>query len=100
METLPGEFRRSHIQLIIDVLESSGSDAAKWFQGVADSWKTYVTESLQQCVTQMLEHGEDDITWTGEMGEDTSIAIRELSWPALSDELEKPQLQIWNFCQS
>ena len=33
------------------------------------------------------------------MGEDTSIAIRELSWPALSDELQKPQLQTWNFLQ-
>ena len=47
LENLPGEFRRSHIQLIIDVLESSESDAAKWFQDVADSWKNHVTESLQ-----------------------------------------------------
>ena len=47
----------------------------------------------------MLERGEDDVTWTGEIGEDTSIAIRELSWPALSDELQKPQLQTWNFLQ-
>ena len=33
------------------------------------------------------------------MGEDASIAMRELSWPALSDELQKPQLQTWNFLQ-
>ena len=99
MDNLPEEFKRSHIQLINDVLESSGSEAAKWFQDVADSWRNYVTESLQKCVTQMLEHGEDNITWTGEIGEDTSIAKRELSWPALSEELQKPQLQTWNFLQ-
>ena len=61
--------------------------------------ENYVTESLQQCVTQMLEHGEDDVTWTGGIGEDTSIAVRELSWPALSDEVQKSQLQTWNFLQ-